>query len=81
MSEWIVVSLLGLVAHAMIAEAIHEGGSRVVLPTVAGFLAALQLALTNRSNDGPRNFIGSCAHADAHLSRFAPDDATQQRLR
>ncbi len=29
----------------MIPEAIHEGGSVVVLPTVAGFLFALYLAL------------------------------------
>ncbi len=29
----------------MIPEAIHEGGSLVVLPTVAGFLFALYLAL------------------------------------
>ena len=29
----------------MIPEAIEEGGSLIVLPTVAGFLAALYLAL------------------------------------
>ncbi len=39
-------AVLALVAHAMIPEAIHEGGSLVVLPTVAGFLFALYLALT-----------------------------------
>jgi hypothetical protein len=33
--------------HAMIPEAIHEGGSRIVLPTVAGFLFALYLALAS----------------------------------
>jgi zinc transporter ZupT len=38
-------AVLALVAHAMIPEAIHEGGSLVVLPTVAGFLLALYLAL------------------------------------
>src|SRR5208282_4689329 len=38
-------AVLALVAHAMIPEAIHEGGSLVVLPTVAGFLFALWLAL------------------------------------
>jgi CRP-like cAMP-binding protein len=38
-------AVLALVAHAMIPEAIHEGGSQIVLPTVAGFLFALWLAL------------------------------------
>jgi zinc transporter ZupT len=38
-------AVLALVAHAMIPEAIHEGGSFVVLPIVAGFLFALYLAL------------------------------------
>jgi CRP-like cAMP-binding protein len=38
-------AVLALVAHAMIPEAIHEGGSRIVLPTVAGFLFALYFAL------------------------------------
>jgi len=38
-------AVLALVSHAMIPEAIHEGGSVVVLPTVAGFLFALYLAL------------------------------------
>jgi CRP-like cAMP-binding protein len=38
-------SLLALVSHAMIPEALHQGGSRVVLPTVAGFLIALYLIL------------------------------------
>lgn len=38
-------AVLALVAHAMIPEAIHEGGSIIVLPTVAGFLAALYFAL------------------------------------
>jgi hypothetical protein len=36
--------VLALVAHAMIPVAL-EGGSLVVLPTVAGFLFALYLAL------------------------------------
>jgi len=40
-------AVLALVAHAMIPEAIHEGGSRIVLPTVAGFLFALYLALAS----------------------------------
>lgn len=40
-------AVLALVAHAMIPEAIHEGGSVVVLPTVAGFLLALYVALTS----------------------------------
>jgi zinc transporter ZupT len=39
-------AVLALVAHAMIPESIHDGGSHVVLPTVAGFLFALYLALT-----------------------------------
>jgi CRP-like cAMP-binding protein len=38
-------AVLAVVAHAMIPESIHEGGSLVVLPTVAGFLFALWLAL------------------------------------
>ncbi len=38
-------AVLACVAHAMIPEAIHEGGSVVVLPTVAGFLFALYLVL------------------------------------
>ena len=38
-------SLLALVSHAMIPEALHQGGSLVVLPTVAGFLFALYLIL------------------------------------
>jgi DNA-binding transcriptional LysR family regulator len=39
-------AVLALVAHTMIPEAIGDGGSLVVLPTVAGFLFALYLALT-----------------------------------
>jgi CRP-like cAMP-binding protein len=39
-------AVLALVAHAMIPESIHEGGSLVVLPTVAGFLFALWLAMS-----------------------------------
>jgi CRP-like cAMP-binding protein len=38
-------AVLALIAHAMMPEAIHQGGSLVVLPTVAGFLFALYLAL------------------------------------
>src|SRR5208282_3053360 len=38
-------AVLALVAHTMIPEAIDEGGSLVVLPTVAGFLFAFYLAL------------------------------------
>jgi CRP-like cAMP-binding protein len=38
-------AVLALVVHAMIPEAIHEGGSVVVLPTVCGFLLALYFAL------------------------------------
>jgi zinc transporter ZupT len=38
-------AVLALVAHAMVPESIHEGGSLVVLPTVAGFLFALWVAL------------------------------------
>jgi CRP-like cAMP-binding protein len=38
-------AVLALIAHAMIPEAIDEGGSLIVLPTVAGFLFALYLAL------------------------------------
>jgi zinc transporter ZupT len=40
-------AVLALVAHAMIPEAIHEGGSLIVLPTVAGFLFALYLSLSS----------------------------------
>jgi zinc transporter ZupT len=38
-------AVLALVAHAMIPEAIHEGGSLAVMPTVAGFLFALYVSL------------------------------------
>jgi len=38
-------AVLALIVHAMIPEAIGGGGSLVVLPTVAGFLFALYLAL------------------------------------
>jgi hypothetical protein len=34
------------VAHAMIPEAIHDGRSLIVLPTIAGFLFALYLSVT-----------------------------------
>ena len=40
-------AVLALVSHTMIPEAIHEGGSLVVLPTVAGFLFALFLAMNS----------------------------------
>jgi hypothetical protein len=43
--------VLALVAHAMIPVALEEGGSLVVLPTVAGFLFALYLALADLSFD------------------------------
>jgi hypothetical protein len=39
-------AVLALITHAMIPEAIEEAGSAVVLPTVAGFLFGLYLALT-----------------------------------
>ena len=39
-------AVLALIAHAMIPEALHEGGSLIVLPTVAGFLFALYLSVT-----------------------------------
>ena len=42
----LVGAVLALVAHAMIPVALEEGGSLVVLPTVAGFLFALYLALS-----------------------------------
>jgi hypothetical protein len=38
-------AVLALIAHGMILEAIHEGGSLIVRPTVAGFLFALYLSL------------------------------------
>jgi CRP-like cAMP-binding protein len=38
-------AVLALVAHAMIPESLHEGGSMIVLPTVGGFIFALWLAL------------------------------------
>jgi CRP-like cAMP-binding protein len=39
-------AVLALVSHAMIPEAIHDGGSLTVLPIVGGFLFALYLALS-----------------------------------
>jgi CRP-like cAMP-binding protein len=38
-------AVLALVTHAMIPEALHQGGSLVVLPTVGGFLFALYFSL------------------------------------
>lgn len=38
-------AVLAVIAHAMIPESIHDGRSLIVLPTVAGFLFALWLAL------------------------------------
>jgi zinc transporter ZupT len=38
-------AVLALISHTMIPESIHDGGSLVVLPTVAGFIFALYLAL------------------------------------
>jgi CRP-like cAMP-binding protein len=38
-------AILALVTHAMIPEALHKGGSSIVLPAVAGFLFALYLAM------------------------------------
>ena len=38
-------AILGLTVHTLIPEAIDEGGSLVVLPTVAGFVIALYLSL------------------------------------
>ena len=38
-------AILALVTHAMIPEALHKGGSTVVLPAVGGFLFALYLTL------------------------------------
>jgi CRP-like cAMP-binding protein len=38
-------AILALVTHAMIPEALHKGGSTVVLPAVGGFLFALYIAL------------------------------------
>jgi zinc transporter ZupT len=43
-------AVLALIAHAMIPEAIDEAGSLIVLPTVAGFLAALYPALMESFN-------------------------------
>jgi zinc transporter ZupT len=39
-------AVLALIAHAMLPEALDEAGSLIVLPTVAGFLAALYPALS-----------------------------------
>jgi CRP-like cAMP-binding protein len=39
-------AVLGMVAHAMIPEAIHDGRSLVVLPIVGGFLFALYFTVT-----------------------------------
>jgi CRP-like cAMP-binding protein len=38
-------AILALITHAMIPEALHKGGSGIVLPAVGGFLFALYLAL------------------------------------
>lgn len=38
-------AILALVTHAMIPEALHKGGSGIVLPVVGGFLLALYLSL------------------------------------
>lgn len=38
-------AILAVVTHAMIPEAIHEGGSGIVLPAVAGFLFSLYFVL------------------------------------
>jgi zinc transporter ZupT len=38
-------AILALVTHAMIPEALHKGGSGIVLPAVGGFLIALYIAL------------------------------------
>jgi len=43
-------AVLALVSHAMIPEAIHDGRSLIVLPTIAGFLFALYLSLTGGSS-------------------------------
>jgi len=42
-------AVLAVVTHAMIPEAIEEAGSLIVLPTTAGFLAALYLALVEHA--------------------------------
>jgi CRP-like cAMP-binding protein len=39
-------AVLALIAHAMIPEAIEDAGSLIVLPTVAGFLFAFYLSLS-----------------------------------
>jgi zinc transporter ZupT len=39
-------AVLALVSHTMIPEAIHKGGSIVVLPTVGGFLFALYITMS-----------------------------------
>jgi CRP-like cAMP-binding protein len=52
-SEWEAVlaqavaggAILALITHAMIPEALHKGGSSIVLPAVGGFLFALYLSL------------------------------------
>ena len=38
-------AILALVTHAMIPEALHKGGSTIVLPAVGGFLIAFYLVL------------------------------------
>lgn len=42
-------AILAVVTHAMIPEAIHKGGSGIVLPVVAGFLFSLYLVLIQTS--------------------------------
>jgi len=46
-------AVLGMVAHAMIPEAIHDGRSLVVLPIVAGFLFALYLTVSGQEVRAP----------------------------
>jgi CRP-like cAMP-binding protein len=45
-------AILALVTHAMIPEALHKGGSGIVLPVVGGFLMALYLALLEVASGG-----------------------------
>ena len=51
-------SCSALVTHAMVPEALHQGEIswwRLLLPTVAGFLAALYLILAHKSSSVFRN--------------------------
>ena len=58
-------AILALVTHAMIPEALHKGGSGIVLPAVGGFLFALYLALVEAA---PYRASAACDCGQCHAS-------------